>query len=62
MMEPTLFTQPEVQSQEEKTPKRKHKADSWGNTVKAARVIAWFVNPAIYIWFSVVYVMVGMTL
>ena len=28
----------------------------------AANVIAWYVNPVIYILFSVVYAMVGMTL
>ena len=62
MMDPTLFTRQEVQSPEKKEPSKKHKSDSWGNTVLAANVIAWYVNPAIYILFSGVYFLGGMTL
>ena len=62
-----LFTKPEAQVitnniPEKKKPPKKQTSDSWGNTVKVANVIAWYVNPAMYILFSVAYFMVGMTI
>ena len=63
----SLFTKPDAQVipisvPEKKKPPKKQTSDSWGNTVKVANVIAWYVNPAMYILFSVVYFMVGMTI
>ena len=62
MMTPTLFTKPEAHSPDKKETLKKHTFDCWGNTVMVAKVIAWYVNPAIYVLFSVVYIMVGYTL
>ena len=61
-----LFRKPEVEGitsdiPVKRTPTKKHKSDSWGNTVQVANVIAWYVNPAIYVLYSVVYLTVGMT-
>ena len=63
----TLFTKPEVKVipsdiLEKKKPKKIDTSNSWGNTVNVVCVIAWYVNPAIYILFSVVYFIVGMIL
>ena len=62
MMEPTLFTKPKAQSPEKTEPSTKLKSYIWGNIVKVAHVIAWYANPTVYVLFSVVYFMVGMTL
>ena len=67
MKKVALFTKPDAQVvpinvPEKKKPSKKQTSDSWGNTVKVANVIAWYVNPAMYILFSVAYFMVGMTI
>ena len=61
MMEPTLFTKLGKSSDRRDTAK-KPKFHSWGNTMQAANVIAWYINPAIYILFSVIYFVIGMTI
>ena len=66
LKELALFRKPEVEGitsdiPVKKTHKKKHKTDSWGNTVMVANVIAWYINPAIYVLYSVVYFMVGLT-
>ena len=65
--EPILFKKPEEKvvpqknSETRKQTKKTH-SGNWGYTVKVAKVIAWYVNPAFYIIFSVVYFAIGMAI
>ena len=51
-----------IQTSHKKKPAKKHETDNCCNSVKVAYVIACYVNPAIYILFSVVYFSVGFSI
>ena len=62
-----LFTKPEdqvvpTQNLETKKDTKKHHSNMWSNVVKVADVIAWYVNPAIYVLFAAVYFTIGMAI
>ena len=52
---------PTKESETKKTTKE-NQSDIWGNAAKVASVIAWYVNPAIYILFSVAYFAFGVAI
>ena len=49
-----------IQTPQNKKPAKKHESDNWCNLVKVASVIAGYVNPTIYVLFSVVYFFIGL--
>ena len=61
---PNNTKQPNTQAVSDHTSKnieqtKKHQSGNWGKAVKVADIFADYINPAIYVMFSVVYFIIG---